>query len=1790
MALTVGRKLCKLDAICAKLQQINNKERSSSDDKEEKDEDTEHTESKVESPVDLTSKCYNNNIIGKADLNTVETDETQNGLDLSMKPNGNNSNDSDKNDELASPSKGSPIDLKSSNNGNHKVADESGSQIRSVVGSGRRKRAIPRSIPQNNDIYEHSEKKFLNYSEIHMKEFNDREQSLKRISGNSLSGSFESTINEDSDSSMLNHSRTSAQSKDSQKSRSSSDVNFSAPLDLSMNRSREDDDSINSYLSTDDDDDHIEDNIDDNSDDDDDDFFHPDRNMGASVNNEKGSKLGNSGSVTSASNSRQVGSEQADHLKDYAESTMNELISMYGFGGSGTSQHDLSKHVPLRNFKTILQQAHKEPAVHSPSGSTSMSSLHSQMSSGEEESHDGSMMSLKGMYANYGGHPQKGQGKHNDRFTSSSSFINAVYNTNMGPNTGQISPALPNYSKYLKRYNSGSECGGQHCKDLGYREHYHCIDCSFQVFVKKEEMVRHYKWHRKREESLQHGFLRFSPLDNCTKRFGHCTHNGKQTHYHCLQNGCDKVYISTSDVQMHANYHRKDSAIMSEGFQRFRATEDCGTLACAFYGQRTTHFHCLRPDCKFTFKNKADMEKHKSYHQKDEVLGRDGFKKFMKYEHCMYHGCRYSKVSNHIHCIRSGCDYVLHSTAQLYSHKRKHERRDFESAYKKYRDKAVNKQILPRNDFGSMQQVASLTGSPIIAALPGVMNIQVGLKRHMELDNTEPLELKKPKVEPGSDVESIAASNQSARSTPTERLKVKPDPDEMDMEASSDLEDSNEEKHEDLKNLRQTFGDGENLKLSGSLTLPIPMFKGLTKNEKTNLSPVTSPTLSVQQQQQQQPTTSMNPLEKLQNSGPLFTAIPSVSSSMPSTLSGMNFGSLLSMSSTFPGPATALQPPKSVYTERREKDDSWKNYLVRYTANDPCNPRCQYLYKDHYHCKMDGCLVLFKSKDGVREHARFHELQECITPIAYTTYEENESCTENCQYNEKQKHYHCIWTGCSHVVPYIGPTFGRLEHYRIHEYARAAAGKSYGRSGRGLNNMDDSSMRRRGRPPKYPKLDLPKIPKVELTDEEIQMSHVPAQETEVNDKVKVINGFRVFSPDDPCPDERCNFVGKLHYHCARPRCFTITDRIDVLNLHAKDFHSFVKILEGYEFFDRNVSCRRMHCPNNQTNRHFHCSRPKCDYSFIRHSTMSQHEKKHQASNGSNGTDPTSPRAVVRDIPLLPVGSIGSPTNVQPTTNMSSVTSVITSNTAFLPVKSSQTGLPIFIPQSGTITSLPQGQVIISPQPINLVGGNAKTPINVSSIPISAVQALPASVSATTLVTGLPAPLVTNDGNLSVSAAVNTANGSNASVPLTVLLQRGLNPVPLPTWNEIKQKMHFAISQNCGRPFCKLKKKDHYHCRECNQAFSDPARLRSHIGKHGIKLKGTEPENTVIKHVSQLGTIGFQRSDVNVVDKIENQDMDPDEVQCLTEGGDMPQDDSDVEDTKSSSLNLNPSTFSEMISKAQEQNKISSDDSDDDGENCLHIDIVPEADVNGNMSDSNEQRADISSRSGRKIIKTKKEDFMNSGDINLNKQRQSSVPKPITKQAPTKPSNGHSSKLAFGGTRGLRDDSIPEGYSRWRYNEECKYSRCAYKHSVTHFHCIRDDCGYGFSDRSRLVQHTLRHERIDSITGGELQQYRINQDCENNNCEYNKKMSHFHCKRCTYSCTDSSKVLTHRKHHAKMDNISNQGFEKFFAADDCAISLCPYSRKQSHFHCLVDTCRAAVLGPVQMTSHKAKHGN
>lgn len=1011
------------------------------------------------------------------------------------------------------------------------------------------------------------------------------------------------------------------------------------------------------------------------------------------------------------------------------------------------------------------------------------------------------------------------------------------------------------------------------------------------------------------------------------------------------------------------------------------------------------------------------------------------------------------------------------------------------------------------------------------------------LKRPAE--QTEPLELKKPKLETLSDTEDIPSSSASpcmmsdGASTPFYPLSPKTEQDSVDEENS---------------NMSGHFADDKNLKenedLDSSLNLPINALSA--QNGPIEASGAQNGSSALPTQVKVTPN---------------LTGTQSQSVSMPCTLPTGLVGQAIM---TVPDPAsTVLQPPKTIYMERREKDDSWKTYLVRYTANDPCNPRCQYLYKDHYHCRTEGCLVLFKSKDGVREHARFHELQDRITPIAYKAYDSSESCPEGCQYSEKDKHYHCIWTGCTHVVPHIGPTFGRLEHYRVHEYARAAAGKSYTRGTK--LSPEDSSIRRRGRPPKYPKIDLPRVPKVLASEEEIRRSHISLKEGEIPSKMKVINGFRIFRPDDPCPDGECNFVGKTHFHCARPRCYTITDRVDVLNLHAKDFHSFVQILEGFEFFDRNVSCRRVNCPNNQINRHFHCARPRCDYSFIRHSTMPQHEKKHEQADGLVPTSPVikqdSPVSTKSFVPIVPAAS--TVPLVSPP-----LTPVIKTAGTFIPVSPGMQ-LPISINAVMSTngqpvpSGVPQGALLTVPQPGTDLSSWGIPQVSPVPMTISQVQALPSNVTTQQLMSGISSsPLITAGGAaLAVSAMNTTSTSQNSSVPLTVLLQRGINQIPQPSWSDLRAKMHYAISQNCGRPFCKLKKKDHYHCYDCNQAFSDPARLRSHVGKHGLKFK--RPDHAT-KLSSPTPIAPKQEADAAPSSDL---DMDVDEAKCLAEGKNMSGVESDDEEEmeSNSSLNLNPSTFSKMISKAQEENKFTSD-----SESATDAgDLKTEKMDDGDYTDSK----DLSSRSGRKITKIKHNDFVDSNAFNLAKRNALNMSKPKKVSSPR---------------TNTKDESVPNGYSRWRFNEDCQYNKCAYRQSVTHFHCRRSDCGYGFSDRSRLVQHTLRHERIDSITGGEMQQYRINQDCGREVCEFNKKMSHFHCHRCAYCCTDSSKVLTHRKYHAKLDSINSQGFQKYSVSEDCKVSVCPYMGKQNHFHCLVEECRTPVLGPAQMSSHKLKH--
>ncbi|RUS72909.1 hypothetical protein EGW08_019329 [Elysia chlorotica] len=978
--------------------------------------------------------------------------------------------------------------------------------------------------------------------------------------------------------------------------------------------------------------------------------------------------------------------------------------------------------------------------------------------------------------------------------------------------------------------------------------------------------------------------------------------------------------------------------------------------------------------------------------------------------------------------------------------------------------------------------------------------------------------------------------------------------------------------------------------------------------------------------------------------------------------------------------------------DKRERDETWKKYLIRYTANDACYSRCACLYKDHYHCRTEGCKVTFKSKDGVRGHARFHELQDSISPMVFRAVSGNGVCPfEGCRYSKLEDHYHCNWVDCNQVIPSSAPTFARLEHYRIHEFSTPTSGKSAkAPTSMPTRGYMDPFQKRRGRPPKYVKHQV--VPKVYLTDQEITDSTLAYLHGQPYQNSSILNGFRRFSsPEDSCPDQRCMFRGREHFHCGRRRCHMATDRMDILNLHAKDFHNNVSILEGFEFFERMVDCRRPACHNNRTNRHYHCMRPRCDYSFVRHSTMVQHNKKHPtvtsvvlsapqlvSSRGRTlgpGTSkmsslsPGLPKTygVANYVPIAP--AVTTPTSTTPLlpqpsvlrTSVPSTLAASTSPTNSKTVKSAGT----FFPLSGLSTlaadaaknqvsssqhSVPSSEAAAAQVFTNGSSGSGPNQIiscaqliqatgtpQVLSTQAGMCLALPQNLAATSmplltgqgkqsgLVTGLIplgqlSPLV----NLPVGQLVATSQGqilqpagsnvvqvlqsptpTQAMAPLALLLQhhqllqqKGLSP-PL-SWAALRERMHFSVEHNCGRPFCKLKKKDHFHCLDCNQAFSDPTRLRSHIGKHGFKFKKSERSK---KSSSASLPPESMAVDLSCQGKSTMKDI----RQNLPE--------EDAEEELSSSLNLQPSVFTNMVSSAKAEHgqayptvcsgatlpaatppvnlsqhhspALDSMDGDDLNSSVVSnssdwkqedIPRSPSLVMDDSLDESNESSLNASSssltlcsslsgrKSGRKRMSTQSKDFVSSDSM-----------------VDPKPSKHRKTSW---GTRSHSD--VPGGYKRVRCGEDCGYVRCAYRQTVSHFHCLRSDCGYGFSDKSRINQHTVRHQRLDLLMGEDFQQFRASVTCQRADCEFDEKASHFHCLKCPYSCADSSKVPAHRKYHAKLDNISSNGFTKFSGAADCQIASCSYFRKQTHYHCTFHGCNHAVLGPSQMAPHKLKH--
>lgn len=91
---------------------------------------------------------------------------------------------------------------------------------------------------------------------------------------------------------------------------------------------------------------------------------------------------------------------------------------------------------------------------------------------------------------------------------------------------------------------------------------------------------------------------------------------------------------------------------------------------------------------------------------------------------------------------------------------------------------------------------------------------------------------------------------------------------------------------------------------------------------------------------------------------------------------------------------------------------------------------------------------------------------------------------------------------------------------------------------------------------------------------------------------------------------------------------------------------------------------------------------------------------------------------------------------------------------------------------------------------------------------------------------------------------------------------------------------------------------------------------------------------------------------------------------------------------------------------------------------------------------------------------------------------------------------------------FKDEPIPTGYLKFRFNEDCNFPNCGYSNLQSHFHCCRTDCHYSFCDKTRFVQHTARHERLDKLMGDDFKQYRANMSCGYDDCVYKSNMGKF----------------------------------------------------------------------------------
>ncbi|KAM8787912.1 zinc finger protein castor homolog 1 isoform 2-T2 [Rhynchonycteris naso] len=1228
------------------------------------------------------------------------------------------------------------------------------------------------------------------------------------------------------------------------------------------------------------------------------------------------------------------------------------------------------------------------------------------------------------------------------------------------------------------KFSGSQHCGHMHCA-YQYREHYHCLDpeCNFQRFTSKQDVIRHYNMHKKRDNSLQHGFMRFSPLDDCSVYYHGCHLNGKSTHYHCMQVGCNKVYTSTSDVMTHENFHKKNTQLINDGFQRFRATEDCGTADCQFYGQKTTHFHCRRPGCTFTFKNKCDIEKHKSYHIKDDAYAKDGFKKFYKYEECKYEGCVYSKATNHFHCIRAGCGFTFTSTSQMTSHKRKHERRHIRSSgvlglppsllgtkdtehEESSNDDLVDFSALSSKNSSLSASPTSQQSSASLAAAVAATATAEAVASATKPPNSKISGLLSQGL-PGSIPLALALSN-SGLPTAASYFPI------LQGRGSASLPVG-------TPSLMGAMS-------SGAATSATPDVPTLAASGAGDSAPAAATSVSV-------PPASL--MERI-----------SASKGLISPMMARLAAAALKPSATFdPGSgqqaAPARFPPAPVKQEPGENagapgpHEASQDRSLDLTVKEPSNesnghavPANSSLLSSlmnkmsqgnpnlgnllHIKAEAEGHLSAESSPFlGKAAKALVSERPSEPWKVYLRRFGTKDFCDTQCDFLHKA-HFHCVVEECGALFSTLD---GAIKHANFHFRTEGGAVKGNTEAAFPASASETKPSVAPSSPatppvttamvsalegptpslaavPSTPTLlawkqlasTIPQMPQIPASVPHLPTSPLATTSLE-NAKPQVKPGFLQFQENDPCLATDCKYANKFHFHCLFGNCKYVCKTSGKAESHCLDHinpnNNLVNVRDQFAYYSLQCLCPNQHCEFRMRG-HYHCLRTGCYFVTNITTKLPWHIKKHEKAErrAANGFKYFTKREEC--------GRLGCKYN-QVNSHFHCIREGCQFSFLLKHQMTSHARKHMRRMLGKNFDRVPSSQ-----GPSSLLDTETDEYMDYTGCSPGAV-----SSESSTMDRSCSSTPVGNE---------STAAGCPAPPP----------PPPPPPAAAGDQAARVAPPPPLTPSFA-------------------PAVLRAPLpALPALPCLFSPP---CLSYSLLSATLGATRGLAHPI--------------------------------SSPSVTATPTPIKSDVPLVQ--------------------------DAAGNT-------ISMPTASGAK------KRFWIIEDMS-----------PFGKRRKT----ASSRKM-------LDEGMMLEGFRRFDLYEDCKDAACQFSLKVTHYHCTRENCGYKFCGRTHMYKHAQHHDRVDNLVLDDFKRFKASLSCHFADCPFSGTSTHFHCLRCRFRCTDSTKVTAHRKHHGKQDVISAAGFCQFSSSADCAMPDCKYKLKCSHFHCTYPGCRHTVVGMSQMDSHKRKH--